>query len=205
MITRPQQFLDQAQVTAVVTTSVCWPGRCARVSPCVQTPEMSASVMRISDALIALASVITRESWCQTSVGATIIVIIVTTTMMDNMTQSPEKMKLIWTYYQEKCKLTTPASQNVTLLTSLICPASCVETNVCRTDAGVWRAGHSHAENTASAQTTSSSAPTPHSGLGRVVMTFMPTGEKQLWAGDAPAPYSTAATPGIHQAYTIMR
>ena len=63
----------------------------------------------------------------------------------------------------------------------------------------------SHVANTTSAQTTSSSAPTPHSGRGRLATCFILTGVKQLWAEDALAPLSIAATPGTHQASTVMR
>ena len=101
-------------------------------------------------------------------------------------------------------KLITPASQIVTILL-LICLASCVETSVCSTGVGVGRSEEPHVANTTSAQTTSSSAPTQHSGLGRLAMTFMVTGENQLWAGDALAQLSTAAIPGTHQPFTLMR
>ena len=91
------------------------------------------------------------------------------------------------------------------LLISLIIQASCVESCVWGTKPGVWRTGAAHAANTTSAQTTRSSVLTQHSGLGRLVISFILMGEKQLWAGDALARLSTAATPGTHQAFTIMR
>ena len=70
---------------------------------------------------------------------------------------------------------------------------------------GVRRTLPSHVANTTLAQTTTSSAPTPHSGRGRVATCFIIAGVKQLWAGDALVPLSTAATPGTHQLSIVMR
>ena len=168
--------------------------------------EMSAHVMRISSVFGGLATVTANVSWCLISVPVIITVTMNTYAMMGDMTQSPERMRLILTYYQEKSKLTTPASQSVTpLLLSLISLASRVETSVGSTKTGVWRARATHVANTTSGQTTRSSVQTPHFGLGRLVTSFIQAGEKQLWAGDALVRLSTAPTPGTRQAFTITR
>ena len=57
--------------------------------------EVSVSVMSISGVSWAPASVTARVPLCQTSVAATITVNMITGAIMENMTQSPEKMRLI--------------------------------------------------------------------------------------------------------------